>query len=37
MVLVDDVYTTGTTINCAAAALQAGHPKRIYALTLCRS
>jgi predicted amidophosphoribosyltransferase len=37
VLLIDDVCTTGTTIDCAASALQAGHPKRVYALTLCRS
>ena len=37
ILLIDDVYTTGTTIEKAAYALQEGHPKRIYALTLCRA
>lgn len=34
--LIDDVYTTGTTIQRAAEVLQEYHPKRIYALTLSR-
>jgi len=37
ILLIDDVYTTGTTIQRAALALQAEYPKRIYVLTLCRS
>lgn len=37
LLLLDDVYTTGTTLECCASALQTHHPKRIYALTLCRS
>ncbi len=37
VLLVDDVFTTGTTLRCCAEALLAGYPKDIYALSVCRA
>lgn len=37
VLLVDDVFTTGTTLRCCAGALQAGCPSAVYALTVCRA
>jgi len=37
ILLIDDVLTTGTTLMRAGEILQSGYPKRLYALTLCRS
>lgn len=37
VLLVDDVYTTGSTIRRCAEALCDGYPAEIYALTFCRS
>jgi len=34
ILLIDDVYTTGTTLDRCAEALKVGYPKRVYALTL---
>ncbi len=33
ILIIDDVYTTGTTLNRSSKALLSGYPKRIYALT----
>ena len=35
VLLIDDVFTTGTTVQLCCNALQEGYPKAIYALTLC--
>ena len=37
ILLIDDVYTTGATIEAAAEQLQKGYPHRVYALTVLRS
>ncbi|WP_102344860.1 ComF family protein [Bacillus sp. Marseille-P3661] len=37
IVLIDDVYTTGTTIRKAAQALQPLNPQSVYSLTIARS
>ncbi|MDP1836824.1 MAG: phosphoribosyltransferase family protein [Chlamydiales bacterium] len=37
VLLIDDVFTTGATIRCCAAALLEGYPKDVYALTVCRA
>lgn len=35
VLLIDDVYTTGRTLQICAEALSRGYPKSIYILTLC--
>lgn len=35
--IVDDVMTTGRTMNCCAEALYAGYPREVYGLLLCRA
>jgi competence protein ComFC len=37
LLLIDDVMTTGTSLNCCAEVLASSFPKAIYALTLCRT
>ncbi len=37
VMLIDDVYTTGSTLRCAAEALCHGFPFELYALTFCKS
>lgn len=37
ILLVDDVLTTGTTLQCCGEVLQEGAPSEIYGLTVCRA
>lgn len=37
LLVIDDVHTTGTTLNCCAEALLEAAPKALYALTFCRT
>lgn len=37
VLLVDDVITTGSTLNCCAEVLQEQCPQAIYALAVCRA
>jgi competence protein ComFC len=37
LLLIDDVFTTGTTLQICAETLQSAHPASIYGLTLCRA
>ena len=37
LLLIDDVFTTGSTMQRCAEALQSAHPYSIYGLTLCRT
>lgn len=37
ILLVDDVMTSGRTLNCCAEILHAGYPKDVYALSFCRA
>lgn len=37
VLIIDDVMTTGTSIECCAEVLQSLFPKAIYGLTLCRA
>ncbi len=37
LLLIDDVSTTGTTLQAATQALQEGYPKSIYGLTVCHT
>jgi len=36
ILLIDDVSTTGQTMNCCAEALYTGFPEAVYGLTLCK-
>lgn len=37
LLLIDDVYTTGKTLECCASALSTCFPNQIYSLTFCRA
>lgn len=37
ILLIDDVYTTGRTLNCCAEVLYEAFPTNVYGLTLCRA
>ncbi len=37
ILLIDDVMTSGKTMNCCAETLYTGFPKAVYGLTLCRA
>lgn len=37
ILLIDDVFTTGSTMQCCAEALQGAYPTSIYGLTFCRT
>lgn len=37
VLLIDDVMTTGQTMNCCAEALYSGFPQAVYGLSLCRA
>lgn len=37
LLLIDDVFTTGSTLRCCAEAIIEGHPNDVYALTVCRA
>lgn len=37
ILLIDDVYTTGTTLSCCAQVLNQSFPSSLYALTVCRA
>ncbi len=37
VLLIDDVMTTGSSLNCCARALEALYPEKLYALTVCRA
>jgi ComF family protein len=37
VLLIDDVMTTGSTLECCAKVLAEGFPSKIYALTFCRA
>ncbi len=37
LLIVDDVMTTGSTLQCCAERLLEGYPNKVYALSLCRA
>lgn len=37
ILLIDDVFTTGSTLHCCADILAEGNPSAIYALTFCKT
>jgi predicted amidophosphoribosyltransferase len=37
ILLIDDVMTTGRSLQCCAKALFEGYPSELYALTFCRA